>query len=143
MKDLLKDSNLRWTKQRQLIFDEICKGSGHYTAEGVWESLNKKGIHIGLSTVYRTLQLLVDKKKLKQIPLGGETAVFECIEKKGHGHHHVVCIKCNRTVELHVDKLDEIEKLIQEQYGFKILGHSVVFNGLSPDCMEEVSDDGE
>ncbi len=142
MKDLLKDSNLRWTKQRQLIYDEICRGGGHFTAEGVWESLLAKGINIGLSTVYRTLQLLVEKKKLKKIPLGGETAVYECMKGSGHGHHHVVCVKCGRTVELHVDMLDDIEKLIKNKYGFTVLGHSVVFNGICPQCMEKESDDG-
>lgn len=142
MRDLLKDSNLRWTKQRQIIYDEICQIEGHFTAESVWQSLSSKDMDISLSTIYRTLQLLEEKNKLKQIPLGGETAEYECVSDSGHGHHHVVCLKCGKTMELHVDMMEDLEKLIKNKYRFTVLGHSVVFNGFCPKCKAKQSDNG-
>ena len=66
MRDLLKNTGLRWTKQRQSIYDEITDKKGHFTADDICGDLNKKNINPGLSTIYRTLQLLEEKNIVKQ-----------------------------------------------------------------------------
>ena len=134
MKDLLRDSNMRWTTQRQSIYEEVLRKKGHFTAEDIYNTLLKKEINAGLSTVYRTLQLLVDKNILTQLPTDDDTALYECTDGSLHGHHHVHCIKCGKTIELYIDKLDELENHIREDHGFEILGHTVIFNGICPQC---------
>lgn len=134
MKELLKDSNMRWTQQRQSIYEEVLSTKGHFTAEDLYGRFSRERKNIGLSTVYRTLQLLVEKKILTQLPTDDETAVYELSDGSTHGHHHVHCIKCGRTIELHIDKLEALENLIKEDHGFEILGHTVIFNGICPKC---------
>jgi Fur family ferric uptake transcriptional regulator len=137
MKDILNKKGLRWTRQRQEIYNELKNETAHYTAEDILTKLRKKGIDTGLSTIYRTLQLLEENGLVKRLPIGRETAVYESCDKTDHGHHHMHCGKCGRMIEIHVDMLDDIEKLITKKYGFKVTGHTVLFTGLCPDCIEE------
>lgn len=139
MKELLRNSNLRWTCQRQSIYEEVLKTDGHFTAEEIYGVLKDSKINAGLSTVYRTLQLLVDKKVLSQLPTDGETALYEIADGTLHGHHHVHCVKCGKTIELYIDKLDEIEQYIRTEHGFEVLSHTVIFNGICPECQNDKS----
>jgi Fur family ferric uptake transcriptional regulator len=139
LKDLLNDSKMRWTSQRQSIYEEVLRLKGHFTAEDIYNALIAKNLGAGLSTVYRTLQLLVDKNVLTQLPTDDDTALYECADGSLHGHHHVHCIKCGKTIELHIDKLDEIENHIKTIHGFDILGHTVIFNGICPSCQKKNS----
>jgi len=139
MKDILKDSNMRWTHQRQSVYEEALGTKGHFTAEGIYRSLAERNINVGLSTVYRTLQLLVDKQILTQLPTDGETSVYECSDDSLHGHHHVKCIRCGKTIEIHMDRLEIIEKFIKREHDFEIISHTVIFNGICADCRNELS----
>ena len=132
---------MRWTKQRQLIYEELSHEKGHYTAEDIRMKLIKKEINTGLSTIYRTLQLLEEKNIIKRVPLGGDTAVYESCEGQTHSHRHMKCTKCGRTLEIHVDRLDDIEKSINTNYNFKVTGHTVMFTGLCKDCLEKSHSD--
>jgi len=137
MRDILKNSGMRWTKQRQLIYDEISSEPGHFTAEDILKTLNKKKINTGLSTIYRTLQLLEEKSIVKRIPISRDTAVYENCEGAAHGHHHMRCSKCGRTFEIHVDMLEDIEKIINTKYDFMVTGHTVLFTGLCSSCADD------
>lgn len=134
MKDILKNTNLRWTVQRQQIYDMVIAEKGHFTAENIWHRLFKKNIKTGLSTIYRTLQLLEEKNIIRRIPLDKYTAVYECKDGTAHGHHHLYCTKCGITLEMHDDMLENIENIIQEKYGFTVKSHTVMFNGLCAKC---------
>lgn len=140
MRDILKDSGMRWTKQRQMIYEEITSESGHFTAEDILKTLNRKNINTGLSTIYRTLQLLEEKNIVKRLPIGRETTVYETCDSKSHGHHHMRCRKCGRTFEIHVDMLEDIEKIIKKNYDFTVTGHTVLFTGI---CSNYASDSND
>ncbi|MBN2558023.1 MAG: transcriptional repressor [Clostridia bacterium] len=141
MKDLLRDTGMRWTRQRQLIYDEILRRKGHFSAEVIWKKLTTRHPGMGLSTIYRTLQLLEDKKIIKRIPIAGETTIYECEDGTPHGHHHIFCTECGKTIEMHVDMLDSIEEIVMEKYGFEISGHTVMFNGICPECRARLKSD--
>lgn len=134
MRDLLKNSGMRWTKQRQLIYEEISLEKGHYSAEDIRKKLSDKSVNSALSTIYRTLQLLEEKNIVKRIPLDKDTAVYETCEGKAHGHHHMHCKICHKTLEMHVDMLDDIEKLIKTKYKFTVTGHTLIFDGICELC---------
>ncbi|MCK5758148.1 MAG: transcriptional repressor, partial [Clostridiales bacterium] len=122
------------TKQRQQIYNEITGKTNHYTAEDIRTKLADKKIFTGLSTIYRTLQLLEENNIVKRVPLGGDATVYETCEDESHGHHHMHCNRCGKTLEIHVDMLEGIENIIKTKYGFTITGHTVMFTGLCSTC---------
>ncbi len=141
MRDTLKKAGMRWTKQRQQIYDEIIDETKHYTAEDIHSKLVNKKIFIGLSTIYRTLQLLEGKNIVKRVPIGKDATVYETCEEESHGHHHMHCSRCGKILEIHVDMLEDIEKIIKTKYDFTITGHTVMFTGLCSTCYHKAESD--
>ena len=62
LKNLFKNTKLRLTKPRRLIFEELAKLKKHVDAEEFLKILHKKGHNVSRSTVYRNLDFLVEKK---------------------------------------------------------------------------------
>ena len=58
-----------------------------------------------------------------------------------HFHHHLVCINCNKVIEIKDDLLDALEVEIEKTYQFNILNHELIFNGICKEC--QVSDEDE
>ena len=58
-------------------------------------------------------------------------------EHETHRHHHLVCNSCGRVLEVHGDLLEELEKDIEKNYGFKISDHMVKFFGICKECSEK------
>ena len=77
LKNILKDEGLRYTKQRQQVWDEIRTSSEHRDAEEIYIQINKAsksnhGEKVSRATVYRTIDVLV-KNNLKKIIINIQT----------------------------------------------------------------------
>ena len=107
--------------------------------------MHKKYPDIGLTTVYRTLNLLTQIGLVLKFDFGDGKARYELSsgsEKEGH-HHHLVCTKCNKVID-YKDFIEEEEKLfkktekvLSENYNFEITDHLVRFYGLREECRAE------
>ncbi|WP_291580656.1 Fur family transcriptional regulator, partial [Clostridium sp. UBA6640] len=62
----LKEKQLKITRARTSILTILSKSDEALTASEIWDRLNKDNIIVDLSTVYRTLEVLVDKKILEK-----------------------------------------------------------------------------
>lgn len=135
----------RITIPRQAILDTLSKEKKHLSAEDVFFKVHKKYPDIGLTTVYRTLNLLAQIGLVVKFDFGDGKARYELSfgpEKKAH-HHHLVCTRCNRVIDYN-DFIDEEEKLFEktekalaEKYNFEITDHFVRFYGLCDKCKNE------
>jgi len=98
--------------------------------------------HIGLTTVYRTLDVLSDIGLVYKFDFGDGRARYELAEgPKGiNHHHHLVCTSCNRVVDYtdfideEVELLKETEKGLSKKYDFRITNHLIQFYGLCGSC---------
>ncbi|HBI92244.1 MAG TPA: transcriptional repressor, partial [Terrisporobacter glycolicus] len=89
-----------------------------------------------LATVYRTMQLLDEIGVISKLNLDDGCIRYEINLNKSetHNHHHLICKKCGKIIEVEDDLMDNVEKEIQSAYKFKILDHDVKFYGLCQDC---------
>lgn len=134
----------RWTLPRQAILDLLSRTSGHLTAKEIYASLHKSHPGLGLTTVYRTLDLLVRSGLVARFAFGGGESRFEFnpAEKKEH-HHHLVCTRCGIIinykdfVEEELDLIKKTETILAKKYGFTILDHNIEFYGLCQKCRQE------
>ena len=73
LKNILKTEGLRYTQQRQIIWDEIRKSKEHRDAEEIYLIIKKKNaINVSRATVYRTIDVLVKNnlvRKMEHPPL--------------------------------------------------------------------------
>lgn len=138
-KKLLKEKGLKVTKQRVLVLEALDMGPDrHLTAEEIYDIVKKEYPEIGLATVYRTIQLLLELNLIDRMNLNDGCIRYE-IGKIGeqeskHHHHHLVCLKCKKVFSFEDDLLDELEKKIKEKKSFFVVDHEVKLYGYCADC---------
>ena len=67
LKSILHKENLRFTKQRLGIWEEISDSTEHRDAEDIYNSLRKRKINVSLATVYRTIDVLVKNNLVRKL----------------------------------------------------------------------------
>lgn len=136
IKKKLKDKGYKLTPQRTAIIEIIYKSQGkHLTAEEIYDIVKIDCPEIGLATVYRTIQMLEDINIINKLMLDDGCNRYELNnEDEVHQHHHLICKKCGKVIEVKGDLLDSIEATIENEYKFEIENHKVKFFGLCEDC---------
>jgi Fur family ferric uptake transcriptional regulator len=119
----------RNTKQRDAIrqvFEEISRPLG---PNEVLEAGRTRHAKLGIATVYRTINSLVDSGWLVPVELPGEPPRYE---RSGSAHHHHFrCRTCTRVFEIHGCPGD-LKDLAPA--GFRLESHEVVLYGLCARC---------
>jgi len=122
LKKALKKENLRYTKQRQFIWNEICNTDDHRDAEEIYLTLRKNGLSASRATVYRTIDVLVKNNLVRKLEIGDGTARYENKIDTAH-HDHLICIKCGKIEEFIDDTIENRQDQIVEDLGFKMIRH--------------------
>ena len=122
LKKALKKEGLRFTQQRQLIWDELCSSEEHRDAEEIYLSLRKDGVIASRATVYRTIDVLVKNKLVRKLELGDGKARYENKMDSSH-HDHLICVQCGKIEEFMDDKIESIQDDIVKSFGFKMIRH--------------------
>ncbi|MGB3954165.1 MAG: Fur family transcriptional regulator [Brooklawnia sp.] len=122
----------RLTRQRQLIVDRLDGADEFLTAQQVHGALRSEGESIGLATVYRGLQWLVDAGLVDTIRTqDGEAAYRRC--SPAH-HHHLICRRCGRAVEVAGEALEAWSQQVAAQHGFREPEHFAEVYGICSTC---------
>ncbi|MCK4904034.1 MAG: transcriptional repressor [Candidatus Marinimicrobia bacterium] len=133
LKETLQKEGLRYTKQRQEIWNELRSSDEHRDAEEIFFTLRKRGFKISRATVYRTIDVLVKNNLIDKLDIGDGRSRFEYNDKYLH-HDHLICTSCGKIIEFHNDKIEELQTKIAKQYNFKIFHHSHQLFGICKDC---------
>ena len=133
LKETLQKEGLRYTQQRQEIWNELRSSDKHRDAEEIFITLRNRGLNVSRATVYRTVDVLVKNNLINKLDIGDGRARFEYNDKYIH-HDHLVCTKCGKIVEFYNDKIEELQNDIAEQHNFKFLDHSHQLFGICEDC---------
>lgn len=130
-----------WTLPREAILELLSRTSKHMSAKEIYAYLLTKYPEIGLSTVYRTLNLLSQMGLINKLDIGEGQSRYEYRsgEEKAH-HHHLICTKCGKIID-YSEFIDEELKLVKEaekniagRYSFLVRDHNIEFYGLCEDC---------
>jgi Fur family ferric uptake transcriptional regulator len=132
IKSLLAESGHKKTRSREAVFEVLAASDRPISARDIWEKLNQGPHSVNLSTVYRTLELFMDKKILEKTLLSDGTAKYHIRSSKHK--HHLICTSCNRMVELKKCPLEKICQNVEDSTDFDITGHRLEFYGLCPNC---------
>ena len=122
LKKVLKKENLRYTQQRQAIWDELCSSEEHRDAEEIYLSLRKNGVNASRATVYRTIDVLVKNKLVRKLDLGDGKALYENKIDATH-HDHLICVQCGKIEEFIDDNIEKIQDDIVKSFGYKMIRH--------------------
>lgn len=132
MSDIKPGVQPRKTRQRAAVDAIVSQTLEFRTAQQIHDDLRHSGDSVGLTTVYRTLQGMVETGELDAIRTAdGETAYRRC--SNGH-HHHLVCRTCGRTVEVSGPAVEKWATAIALENGFRDVSHDLEIFGTCANC---------
>jgi Fur family ferric uptake transcriptional regulator len=130
----LEEHNLKRTRQREVILDAFLEAERHVTGEDLYQIIRGIDAHIGYTTVYRTLKLLVDAGLAEEHHFDDGVARYEI----QHEHHdHLVCTKCGKITEFESELIEKTQHEIAERHSFLVLRHRHELYGHCKDCRDD------
>lgn len=129
----LKEKNLRPTKERFLLLEEIMKFEGHFDADEFYALLNRKNLKASRATVYNTLELLVQCGLISRYRFGDDHSRYE----KAFGrprHDHLICLHCGDIIEFVTEELDTILADVCNEKKFKLRNSTLQIFGVCSKC---------
>lgn len=106
------------TRERELILDRLPSLPGHFSAEDLWMSLAQQAKRVSRATVYRTLDLLVDRGVLQRVHLDEQGARYELILGRTQ-HAHLYCLECGRLEDFPLAILGKLPARVRKEAGFE------------------------
>lgn len=138
VKDLLREKGLKVTSQRLMVLNILsAHGDEHLTVEEIYDLAKEESPEIGLATIYRTVQVLLELHVIEKVAFDDGFARYELNGEEtgsGHRHHHAICTQCGKVYSLETDLLDTLEKQVFESLGFEVTDHEVKLYGLCSAC---------
>ncbi len=126
-----KDRGLNVTYPRLAIYKILLQFDGHPSAEDIYQEVKREYPNISLATVYKTMEMLAEQNLISKVTQLHDIVRYDC---NNGVHHHFVCIKCKRIVDVEDEALNNIIIPKEINKNFKILKYQVQFDGICRDC---------
>jgi Fur family ferric uptake transcriptional regulator len=140
LKAELNNRGWRMTPQRETIlqaFQDLPQGK-HLSAEDLHEFLEGQGEVISLATIYRTLKLMARMGILRELELAEGHKHYEINQPSPHHHHHLICVRCNQTIEFRNDTILKAGIKIAEKNGYHLLDCQLMIHAICPTCQRSL-----
>lgn len=132
IKKMIREMHLKVTHQRQVILEVLAVGRHHFTAQEIFDVVNKRFPEIGFATVYRFLKKLTEFQFVSEVRMGGLPARYE-LAPSNH-HDHMSCIECGKIVEFENYAIENLQEKVAMELGFELTGHVLELYGRCPSC---------
>ncbi len=124
--------NRRNTRQRSAVLTLLAELDDFRSAQDLHAMLRARGDSVGLATVYRTLQALVDDGQVDVLRGSDGEAVYRRCSPVHH--HHLVCRSCGRTVEVADPPVERWAAKMAAEHGFADVQHQLEVFGTCGPC---------
>lgn len=121
------------SNRRQAVHDILRHSEGFRSAQDIYAEMRAGGAKIGLTTVYRALQTLADAGQVDVLRTDDGEAVYRACATGEH-HHHLVCRRCGRTVEVAGPAVERWAEAVGTEHGFSEITHTVEVFGTCSSC---------
>ena len=126
---------VRFTRGRRMVLDAVATADGPRTASEIHGTINK----VPLSSLYRSLAVLVEVGVFAQHHGADETTRYELAEWLTEHHHHLVCVSCGSITDVTASENQEalVGRLVEAFAGssnFAVSGHRIEIEGKCATC---------
>ena len=130
--DRLRASGGRVTQSRRQVVEALVRGPGHHlTAPQVLDGVRQADAQFHESSVYRTLDRLVEIGAVTRIDVSGGSTVYHL---PARAHHHLMCDGCGRITGADPDLLATVAERVRREQGFILRDEAVTLPGRCRDC---------
>lgn len=95
---LLHHQNFRLTREREALLDYFVQTGKALTPAQLHTAAQATQVHVGLTTVYRLLEVLTKVGLAAPLLLDGVVYYTYCT---GDHHHHFVCLQCHNVQDIY------------------------------------------
>ena len=125
---LCVEKGLRMTGQRRVIARVLAEAEDHPDAEELHRRAAAIDPHISIATVYRTVRLLEESGILERHDFRDGRSRYE--EVPDEPHDHLIDVQTGRVIEFHDDQIEELQRLVAEKLGYKLVDHRLELYGV-------------
>ncbi len=133
----LRQHGYKLTSQRRVVIRAIASSQDHLTPATIYRKARQGYPNIGLVTIYRTLEILVELGLVCELNARGISRSYT-IGAPEH-HHHLICSNCGTVIDFTGHNLSELEQSLSKKSGFRIEGHLLEFFGVCQACQKETT----
>jgi len=133
LNSFLKEKGLKFTRQRDIIATEFLRAGKHITAEDMYRKISRKHADIGFTTVYRTLKLLAQSGLATERVFADNLKRYEPLAAEDH-HDHLICLTCGSITEFENMKIERLQEMVAEEFGFETVVHKMELYGYCRQC---------
>lgn len=132
LETISRERKLPVTVQRRVVLSALLDRNDHPTVDQLFENVKERMPGVSRTTVYRTLETLVE------LGLARRTNHFEAsarFDGNTDHHHHLVCRRCNRVEDVDHPSLN---KFAPPNLGipFEVVDYSIYLEGLCVACQK-------
>ncbi|MEX5305240.1 transcriptional repressor [Kocuria sp. CPCC 205258] len=126
----------RTTRQRSALAELLERTPEFRSAQQLHAMLGEQGESVSLATVYRNLSALAEAGEVDALAApGGETRYRRC--RRTEHHHHLVCRRCGRTVEVAETAVERWATQTARRHGFTDVSHAIELHGTCETCRQD------
>jgi Fur family transcriptional regulator, ferric uptake regulator len=122
----------RYTDQQRDMVRYIFAQHNHFDADQLVDNMKRDGFHVSRSTIYRTLDKLVDAGLLRSLEVGPR--MYYEHDYGYPQHEHLFCEQCKKMIEFQNPAIEAVVRDVCRQNGFQSAGHSFIIRGVCAEC---------
>jgi len=121
----IRSAGLKATHARRAILRILeSDESMHLSADGIHRKLLKVDDEVGIATIYRVLNQFVTAGICIRHNFETGQSLYELTPD--HHHDHMVCLSTGKVVEFEDEMIEERQKKVAAEKGYRIVDHSLV-----------------
>jgi Fur family ferric uptake transcriptional regulator len=134
--ETLRTRGSRSGSARSAIVELLGRQDCCLTALQIFDGLRAEGKAVGIASVYRVLESLVELRVVQQVAVGDGQIRFEPAHRSGEHHHHVVCDGCGKVESFEDPNLEQALHQVEARIGYRVAAHEVVLHGACASCAD-------
>ena len=92
---------------------------------------------VGVTTIYRQLDRLIDRGLVRKSSADGEAACYQYVGGQCRNHFHLICTECRKLIHLECGEFDRLCEHIHAEHGFLPDPMRTSVYGLCADCLKK------
>jgi Fur family ferric uptake transcriptional regulator len=134
VQERLRTAGYRNGAARTALVDLLDTQTCCASAADLHDTLRERGRNVGLASVYRVLDSLLESGLVQRVDVGDGVARYEPVRTSEEHHHHLVCTGCGKVEAFTDPGLERAIHRVEETSGYAVDTHDVVLHGACADC---------
>lgn len=125
---------MKFSKQREIILNEVMNSHLHPTADSIYTSLKKDNPGLSLGTVYRNLSQLTENGYISKLSIPNQSDRYD---KNIKPHAHLICERCNNIYDIESETISKFINDLSNEENLSILNYDIVLQGICKTCKKD------